>query len=348
MQKKGKRIIKYIIFSFIGLLSLTILVLGIILHGRIESMMSIKYKGDGLYTMNYKQNYHLDRALKKGIRDEDDLLEFICDEMFFGYKIETNISQYGCSAFATKTPDGNNTVGRNFDLKGTDTLSIYTHPKKGYASISTVSLDMLGVGGDNSVSPKSFKGRIALLASPYICVDGMNEKGLSAALLDMSYPETHEDTDKPDLLITLAVRLLLDKTSTVDEAIELLGKYDIQTAHGWTQHIFISDKSGKSVVVEWYDGNMNVVDYHVCTNFWMSDPSLNNDYSNQCYRFNTIDNVLKYNEEVVSIDDSFSILKAVRQYNTVWSVVFNLDDFSAYYAIASNYTNIHHLTKKDY
>lgn len=346
-MKKGLTVIKIISLSFICLLMLIYIIMCSILHGRISSMMSVKKVGNGLYTMNYQENYHLDKALKAGIRSGEDLVNFLSDEIFFGYKIDYDNKKYGCSAFLTQSPDGDYLVGRNFDLLGSDTLALYTHPKGGYASISTISTDIVSVGNENGISPTSLKGEILLLASPYIAVDGMNEKGLSAALLDMMDGETHMDSEKPDLIVSLAIRLILDKTSTVSEAVELLKKYDIQTAHGCTQHIFIADKSGSSAIVEWYDNEMKVIDYNVCTNFRMSDPIYkDNDYIGACYRFNYIDISLKA-KPINTMDESMNILEHVKQKgygtNTIWSVVYNLSDYNADYVVKMNYDNIYHL-----
>ena len=91
-------------------------------------MMSVRHVGNDLYTMNYQQNYHLDKALKAKIRDEEDLYKFFSKEMLFGHKVDNNIKKYGCSAFSAETPDGKKTTGRNFDLRGTSALCVYTHP----------------------------------------------------------------------------------------------------------------------------------------------------------------------------------------------------------------------------
>lgn len=37
---------------------------------------------------------------------------------------------------------------------------------------------------------------------------------------------TDQDTDKPDITTTTAVRLILDKAASVDEAVALLEQYD--------------------------------------------------------------------------------------------------------------------------
>lgn len=345
---KKRRIIKYTILSFFLLIMITFATFSVILHSRITSMMSIKKKGESLYTMNYKKNYHLDKALKAGITNEEELLDFICDEMFFGYKIDADFSKYGCSAFLTKTPNGDNIVCRNFDLLGTDTLSVYTNPSNGYASVSTVSTDMVGVGGKDGLKETSLKGRIALLASPYIAVDGVNEKGLSASLLDMCYGETHMLSDKPDIIITMAIRLLLDKAANIEEAINLLKQYNIHSAHGSTQHIFIADKSGRSVIVEWYKLEMNIVEYNCCTNFVMSEPIITS-YTGLCDRFDIIDGALK-EKNINTIEESMDLLEKVKQKSssthTIWSVIYNLNDFSVNYCVDLNYDDMYHLNPK--
>ena len=113
MKKKSraKKIIKIAALSLSGLILVTLITAGFILYGRIASMMSIKHVGDDLYTMNFQQDYHLDKALAAGIKNDEELLRFVCDDMFFGYQVDGNFSKYGCSAFITPTPDGKYLAG---------------------------------------------------------------------------------------------------------------------------------------------------------------------------------------------------------------------------------------------
>ena len=352
-RSKTKKIIKITALSLVGLILIGVIVAGIILYGRIASMLSIKHIGDDLYTMNFQQDYHLDKALDAHIKNENDLLRFVCDDMLFGYQLDAVPEKYACSAFITPTPDGEYLVGRNFGLGGSDTLCLYTHPNDGYASMSTVSTDMISVGGDNEYGTLSFFGRAALLSAPYMCVDGMNEKGLSASLLDMDLGETHMYSDRPDITVTMAIRLILDRAASVDEAIGLLEQYNIHSGHGWTQHIFIADASGDAAVAEWYNDKMRVVKSPICTNFRMSDKFLEGDFSGQCDRFDLLDNALKEKPKNTA-EDSMKLLEAVKQedpvYNmfTEWSVVYDLTDFSADYVVNMDYGTVYHLDPKDF
>ena len=354
MKKKSKagKIVKITLLSVLGVLVAAIAAAGIILSGRIATMASVKYVGSNLYTMNFQQDYHLEKALDSNIKSESDLLRFICDDMFFGYQVDANLEKYACSAFVTKTPDGKYLGGRSFGLGGTDTICVYTHPGDGYASISTVSTDMLNVGEGNAFSTTSLEGRAALLAAPYIPMDGMNEKGLFTALLDLDMGETHMNTGNRDLTVTMAVRLLIDRAATVDEAIELLKNYDIHTGHGWTQHLFVGDANGDGAVIEWHKGQMKVAKSPICTNFRLTSKLAQEDPTGMCERFDILNDAIGKHPENTP-DDAMDMLEAVKQefdnnIHTEWSIVYHLTDFSMDISVDMDFDNVYHLDIKDF
>ena len=354
MKKKSKagKIVKITLLSVLGVLVAAIAAAGIILSGRIATMASVKYVGSDLYTMNFQQDYHLEKALDSNIKSESDLLRFICDDMFFGYQVDANLEKYACSAFVTKTPDGKYLGGRSFGLGGTDTICVYTHPGDGYASISTVSTDMLNVGEGNAFSTTSLEGRAALLAAPYIPMDGMNEKGLFTALLDLDMGESHMNTGNRDLTVTMAVRLLIDRAATVDEAIELLKNYDIHTGHGWTQHLFVGDANGDGAVIEWHKGQMKVAKSPICTNFRLTSKLAQEDPTGMCERFDILNDAIGKHPENTP-DDAMDMLEAVKQefdnnIHTEWSIVYHLTDFSMDISVDMDFDNVYHLDIKDF
>jgi len=351
-KSKAKRIIKISLFSLLGMLVVTIAAAAFILYGRIATMASIKHVGSDLYTMNFQQDYHLDKALESNIKTENDLLKFVCDDMFFGYQIDGNLEKYACSAFVTKTPDGKYLGGRSFGLGGTDTICVYTHPNNGYASITTASTDMLNVGEGSAYATTSLEGRAAMLAAPYLGVDGVNEKGLFAALLDLDMGETHMDTGNPDLTVTMAIRLLMDRAATVDEAVELLGNYDIHTGHGWTQHIFVADASGDGAVIEWHKGKMKFVKSPICTNFRLTTGLAELGPTGNCERFDTLYKALGEKSENTA-EDAMDLLEDVKQevdenIHTEWSIVYHLTDFSMDISVDMDFDNVYHLDIKDF
>ena len=350
--KKSKKVLLIVILSIIGALLAFLIVCGVILYGRIATMTSASKAGDGLYKVDYRQNYDLDKVLSAEINSTDKLLSFISDEFYFGFDFSGNKSEYSCSAFLTKTPDGKYAVGRNFDHKQTDALVVHTAPENGYESMATVALDMLGAGSTNSTDPLSLGGRLSMLASPYICVDGVNEKGLSVSILNLKKQELHQDSGKPDIIITAAVRLLLDRAENVDKAVELLGKYDMQMLEKTTQHLFIADKSGKAVVVEWTDDKMEVIESNICTNFELAPA--NGSYNGLCDRFDTIADRLAEHPENTT-DEAMEILESVSMtadsYGgtiTQWSCVADLEDFSVKYVAGSYYDDIQEIRPDDF
>lgn len=349
MKKSGKlkTIVKRILITIVSVMLIAVIAVGIVLYGRIATIMSAKQVGEQLYTVNYKQSYHLDKALEANITSEKELFNFICDEFYFGYDVDSNVQEFACSAFLTETLDGKRLVGRNFDFSETETLSVYTHPKDGYASYSTVDLDVMAVGAPNDTEVMSLTGKLAMLAAPYLCVDGMNEKGLSVSLLDLPTEETHENTEKPDLLIIIAVRMLLDRAASVDEAIDMLSQYDIHTVESVTQHIFAADKSGRAVVIEWHKGEMKVVESNVCTNFRLSAKSLDGDFSGQCDRFDTITELLSKSPQN-SPNEAMDILNVASVTWTQWSCVYHLDDFSVDIVTNNDFKNIYKLSNESY
>lgn len=349
---KARKAIKITVLSILGVITAALIIISNILYGRVSTISSVKQLGEGMYTVNYRHDYQLDKALESGIDDERSLLKFICDEMYFGYQVDSNIEKYACSAFLTESPDGKYLGGRSFGLGGTDTLCVYTHPSDGYASISTVSTDMLNVGADNAYPTTSLEGRAALLAAPYIAVDGMNEKGLFTALLDLSMGETHMETGNRDLTVTMAVRLLIDRAATVDEAIELLRNYDIHTGHGWTQHLFVGDASGDGAVIEWHKGQMKVVKSPICTNFRLSSRLAQDDPTGMCERFDILHDTLEKHPENTP-GDAMDMLEAVKQeydnnIHTEWSIVYHLTDFSMDISVDMDFDNVYHLEIKDF
>lgn len=356
-KRKWPKVLAGILGAVIGIPLVAALVVFAVLYGRLASMNSVEKVGDAFYSMNFRQDYALDKALAAEIATEEDLLNFINDQMFFGYGMEANFDKYGCSAFIAPTADGKYLTGRSFGLGGTDKLALYTHPRNGYASISMASLDVMGIGGEDGIEALSPLGRAAMLATPYICVDGMNEKGVCAALLDLGSGEIHEDTDKPDLTSTLAIRLIMDKAANVDEAVALLEQYDFHSVHGYQQHIFISDASGDSVVVEWemYNEFGGPRGYHMvvtktpyCTNFEFYLGRT----EHMCERYDIIKNDLEGKTE---IDGAYAMNTLEKVYQrisptmfTEWSVVYYQNDFTMDIVIREDFDTVYHLEQKDF
>lgn len=162
-------------------------------------------------------------------------------------------------------------MGRNFDWESADgcAIIIHTKPRNAYESYSTNWLNFMGFG--QGWKPEGFANQYMAQAAIYVPLDGINEKGLCVAdLVNGDDEQTHQQTDKAALTTNTAIRLLLDKAATVDEAIVLLQQYDMNSAIGMSHHLSVSDATGRSVVVEYIGGEMIVTDTPAVTNHYLS------------------------------------------------------------------------------
>lgn len=253
-----------------GLAILAAVLLLCLLWPVIRSAASVRYLEEGLYSMGYSGDYGLEEFLDQGGGDSDMAVAcFVIDRLFHGL-VNLNLqgASFGCSTLSVSSPEGGRIFGRNFDWGACTTLIVRTQPKNGYASVSTVNMDFLNLGLN---LPESAFVRLMSAAAPYAPMDGMNEKGLCAAVLMIEdRPGFQQDREKPDLTTTTAVRLLLDKAADVGEALALLEQYDLHASAGMTVHFAIADAAGRSVAVEYIDNEMSVVETPVVTNFYLT------------------------------------------------------------------------------
>ena len=303
-----------------------------ILYKRIRTMLNVRHIGGALYKVNYHADYKLDKLLSQGLKDVSGLTSFVSKEIFFGYPIDVNENISGCTSFAAKSATGEPLAGRNFDYPKTDMLLVHTKPKKGYKSYSMVCLEHLGISGNKG--PETLLGKAMTLAAPYACVDGFNEKGLHVAVLELSTKPTAQDTGKTQIITTVAVRMLLDKCATTEEAVAMLSKYDMFSSAGKPYHFFITDENSNSVVVEWPDPTQEMVvltQSHV-TNFQLSEGQDKGAGGGED-RYNTVAAALNKANGALSEEEVMQTLEATGvkwngTWGTNWSIVYNLSRLS--------------------
>lgn len=125
--------------------------------------------------------------------------------------------------------------------------------------------------------------------------DGMNEKGFAVGVLKLDgKPTLQSDAGKIHIPTTVAMRMLLDRVATVDDAIKMLEEYnmsmDFVTADA-SFHYFMADAGGNYAILEYVDpteghpGNpykMEVLSgndtLRCVTNFYVSDTMLDSEY----------------------------------------------------------------------
>ena len=160
---------------------------GALAASRIRTLSSLKklssFAGSyNLYESTVAYRYDLDAIIKAGVEDDQAYIDAVCKQVFPGIPVKVEAPKFACSAFCAEAP-GSVLMGRNYDFKDdTSALLVRTHPKGGYASIAFSALNNLGA----NMPEESLKGKIAAMLGPFASLDGINEKGVSIAVLTLS------------------------------------------------------------------------------------------------------------------------------------------------------------------
>lgn len=238
---------------------------------KISPDASITKLEEDLSAVRYEGDYGFDSFLEQGgASSDEEVVEYVSSrlasnlpELLFGG------NPFGCSTLSVKSTGAGYLFGRNFDWNACNALIISSTPDEGYASVSTVNMDFIQAGGLNiSILPDEVQAIIGL----YAPLDGMNEEGLAVSVNMIEDTDTIEqNTDKPDLTTTTAIRLLLDQAANVEEALDLLSRYDLHASMGMMIHLAIADAEGNSVAVEYVNNEMVVTETPVVTNFYLAE-----------------------------------------------------------------------------
>ena len=320
----------------------------------VTALSSLKKLGDfsGVYTLEYDGDYCLDKLLATGAVDEKSLLSALAEQIASDWKsaktnsdeaqITLNLSgDYGCASIVADNAgeSGGKIYGRNFDWHDVAVLLIHTKPyADGYESFSTSCLEFIELDADWQPSGDVQQDAVALGAI-YVPMDGMNEKGLYISNLEAGDDEETAQTDdgKTAITTTVAIRLVLDRAATVDEAVALLKKYNMHSVHKTAHHFAIADSTGKSVVVEWHKNTMYVTETKIVTNHYISSEITSDsevekpsEDDSSLVRFNTLKMAGENASWKMSAESVRDALKsaAAKQYSnsgthfSVWSAVF--------------------------
>lgn len=241
----------------------------------IYSLRDLEVNKGRIYEVRYSQDYQLDEALNFDIDCTARLKAFVashlCDKLPSGDGASISYDA-DCSAFAC--PDlttGDCVMGRNFDFNHRDELGerimiplivVHTAPEGGKKSVSFV--DGQFIGYKSGFYTDGISDLSMLMALPYMLLDGINEDGFAVSVLKLDgKPTIQRYADRKKIFTTVAMRLLLDRASTVDEAIELLQQYNMYMDDDPTNgvdanyHFFMADAKGNYAIVEYTDSDIN-------------------------------------------------------------------------------------------
>ena len=302
---------------------------------------------DGFSAIRYDGDYGFDEFLAGGGASSDgEVVEYLANNLLSDLNLGDLLGGiFGCSTIAVQSPDGDALFGRNFDWKNCEAMVVESHPENGHASLSTVNMDFISqnVGG-GMVGMALNLDEFKTLAALYAPLDGMNEAGLAVSVnMIQDSAVIEQNTDKPDITTTTAIRLLLDKAGSVDEALELLRQYDLHGSMGMMIHFAIADSAGRSVAVEYVDNEMVITETPVLTNFYLAEGEKQGIGTEQSHeRYDILRNKLEETPQM-EMEDVRDALDRVSKDNfgefesTEWSIVMNLSEGEARYYHRKNY-----------
>lgn len=301
----------------------------------------------GLSAVRFDGDYGFDEFLEQGGAFSDgEVAQYLVENMAGEMGLDFLGKIFGCSTLAVSSPDGDILFGRNFDWNTCNAMIVEAHPENGYASLSTVNMDFITQGAESTMGAVMKLEQVQTLAALYAPLDGMNEAGLAVSV-NMIQDSTNisQNTGKPGITTTTAIRLLLDKAASVDEALELLGQYDLYASMGYMVHFAIADRFGRSVAVEYIDNEAVMIETPVLTNFYLAPGEKNGIGTQQSHqRFEILTDLLSQNRFLTEIGVR-DALSSVSKGNfgefesTEWSIIMNLTNKTARYFHRENYEN---------
>lgn len=363
MKKTMKKPLKITLIFLCGILALLLAAVLVFIgsyYTRIRTMGSIEKLTDypdgyNLYRMDVKYDYSLDDVINYGIKDNQTMIDAILKEALPLLPVKIKAPEFGCTAFTLTDVDGDVHMGRNYDFRNnTSAMLVYCAPKDGYKSVAFAALDNVSA----NVPDESMKKKLASLTAPFICLDGMNEKGVCIAVLTLDSEPVHHNTGKPTVFTTLAIRLVLDRAATTEEAVELLRGYDMFASSGRDYHFYITDANGDGRVVE-YDceseaRELVATPINAVTNFFaiykekVLPDQRNGIYGHGRERYDAVLNVFEQQEGNYTNATVWAALRAASQEpdpesvtsNTQWSIDYNNKKFTAEIVIRRNWNDV--------
>jgi len=259
---------------------------------------------------------------------------------------------WACALFTVLLDDDHLLYGRNFDWEFSPALLVFTDPPDGYASVSMVDMTYLEIGDQAvlNLTELPLEDREGLLDAPLIPFDGMNEHGLAIGMAAVPPGDMQADPSKETFGSLGIIREILDHARDVDEAVALLKSRNIDFEGGPPVHYLIADADRRSVLVEFYRGQMNIIEneqpWHLATNFLLS--TVEDPQDGNCWRYDTISARLYKAQGMLDTESAMELLRDVSQDTTQWSVVYQMAHGEISVAMGRDYAQIHDFKISDY
>ena len=238
-----------------------------------------------------------------------------------------------CSSFVFRDGNGAPRMGRNFDNRDTDPIAVLCRPRGGYASIAFSPLHHFGISPGDDLDQVPLPQRLRLFLLPFLTCEGINEKGVFAALNYVGGVGISRTPMRPARFVTHWVREVLDRAANLEEALAVATGFHVyDNGKNLLSHsLFIADARGCSAVVEYRDGSWRVVrsgaPWQVLTNFRQSSLPAEKDRGRICRRYRRAARYLSGMEGPLGAVDALDLLHRLSQHAdgraTQWSWTVN-------------------------
>lgn len=125
-----------------------------------------------------------------------------------------------------------------------DIITKFTELKEYYQDVPAV-IDAAAFAALSNVQNEQEIGKCEdenLMLLPFVCLDGINEKGVSIAVLVVDIKDgmgiTCQKEKEKNIFTTLAIRYVLDYADSTASAVELLSNFNMLAAGGKDYHFF--------------------------------------------------------------------------------------------------------------
>lgn len=291
------------------------------------------------YSMQYYGDYCIEEYLKEGACNIEEYCNFV-DKNLVNKKMNLNNKVQGCAAFTASNIEGDILFGRNMDCECAIPMCIQLNDNDNYKSLAFLTMDELD-WDENTYDTLETDAKLTL-AAPYSPKDGVNEHGLAVACLTDAHAK-YPQHNKVTLFDETLPRLILNKSKTVDEAIQLVDKFNLFYIIA-PLHFLVADANGDSAVIEFENGKMAIIkknkNYQVVTNFTLFNNPNHEGFGKD--RYENIDSELEKRHGIISENDALELLKKnVIPGDEQWSAVYNLTKRSVLITFSGEYNNVY-------
>lgn len=315
-----------------------------------ETLDSFKKLDEHTYLMNFTADYGLDTLLEKGVNNVGALLKFVQNHFKLQKKTLTmDKGGYACTTFNVFNKEGQHLLARNFDYKDAENVVVWSAPENGYKSVAVTDVNIMLYGREHQ-NPTKTENHSRFLAAPYCCMDGINEKGLAIAVLELKDKATNQQRGKKGIITTAAIRAVLDKCENIDEVIEFFENHDMHDSLFCNYHYHVADASGRSVIIEYVKNEMNLIYPEDKNQYAMNFYLTKGVYNAKDFGFERRDKVLdafKKNGGIMEEGEAMKLLERCKLYykhkrgymiTSLWSAVYNCNEKTMLYCGGMNYS----------